>query len=434
MTDKVTINLYSLETDGNPGYTPEFKGEIANIKKIYNGLVNASNKVGRIPPIFVVSILLIPDWDRASNHYDDELYKAKKNNFVTEVHSDLAGINGLTVEDFYFQRELPVEVREYMHNNKSRGINTDIIKTVAIINNLAHFQHLQIDSNTVVPSFEELYKKTFYPTEQKDGINASYYDDKYISAHNKMVYTTPIGHIAQRSQLNVIFLKWCKDHKDDNNVNQDKQEDNNSIYSKVFTVALYNIGYVNILTYPITNKTVYPATLNDKVYWLTDCMVTAVNMSWSEKNQGINKELLQLPAVPVGDDGIFNYTCLLNVIKKHTGNLRYHSWSLGFCDEKGVGDLRGDKTRELLLNLSNVDLELKAARVFIVNALQQRIPNINTKVCALFVDTINGIKLTTALFGCTVSGLSAKLDLLTPSQNVAIATENTDEKIHTIRR
>jgi hypothetical protein len=38
------------------------------------------------------------------------------------------------------------------------------------------------------------------------------------------------------------------------------------------------------------------------------------------------------------------------------------------------------------------------------------------------------------LFGCTVSGLSAKLDLLTPSQNVAIATENTDEKIPTIRR
>jgi hypothetical protein len=330
--------------------------------------------VGYDFPIFIVSILLIPDWNRENNSYQDHLYVAKKNLFVNEVRNTLSGIEGMVVEDFYTDCVMLSEERAYMHNLKAIGINADMIKTVAIINNAEYCRHLQIDSNTIVPSFKELYLRTFHAAEQKDGINASYYDDFYVSAHNKMVYTTPSGFIAKESQLKVFFWEWCKDHKDDDNVNGDKQADKNSIYSKVFTQALYQIEYVKKFTL-INNKTVYPATLDGKVYWLTNCMVTAVNMSWSSNQLGINNQLIQIPAVRIGADGIFNYQCLFNVIKKYTGNLRVHSKALGLVDLSGTGDL----SRDLLLHVSNCDLEIRASREFIKNAIQ-RSPRISVSV------------------------------------------------------
>jgi hypothetical protein len=142
MRDRVTISLFSVETDAEPGYTLLFRSQIENIKKIYNGIVRAANRVERPSPEFIVSILLIPNWDRQNNSYNDQLYLSRKNLFLNEIKNSLVSIENLQVEDFYFDSGLRPEERAYMHNNKAKGINADMIKTVSIINNATRCRHL----------------------------------------------------------------------------------------------------------------------------------------------------------------------------------------------------------------------------------------------------------------------------------------------------
>jgi hypothetical protein len=419
--DTVTINLYALETNDATRYNSFFRAEIANIKKIHHGLVNAANHSGRNPPNFVVSVLLVPLWDRANNSYQNNEYLDKKNQFIEELKASLNGISNMFVEDFYTDHVKRSDLQAYMHDLKALGNTTDIIKTVAVINNAKHCRHLQIDSNTVVPSYKDLYIKTFFASEQKDGINASYYDIFYISAHNKMIYTTPEGHIATKSRLENLFYKWCGDHKNDDNVIGDKKPQKNSIYSKVFTPALKEIEYTRELLLNDNNK-VYPATLDDKVYWLTNCMVTAVNMSWSDDAPKTNPALLQIPSVKIGEDGIFNYQCLDNVIKKYTGNLKRHSKAIGLSDNSKFGDA----SRQLLLQLTNYKLELEATREFYKNAVQmmQTTPEL---IDHLIPNTDHGTKLTMELFGCTVSQMPDKIRMGTLFSPPAIETKPDQE-------
>ena len=327
--DKVTISFYSMETIEDPGYTQKFLAQIANIKKIRDGLVKAAEKAGREPPEFIISIILIPDWKRSGNSYQDETYLAKKNLFLQEFINSVKHIENTVVEDFLTHGSLSPEEQAYMHQLMARGGNADMIKTRAIINNLTRYQHLQLDSNTIVPNFDELYSKTFGATIQKDGINASFYDEYYITAHNKMIYTTPTGLMATNGHLEKRLREWCKDHQDDND---DKQK--NSIYAKVFTRALHDIDYVKefMIEENEKNKSIYPATLDEKVYWLTTCMTTAVNMSWKSSDIRMNQDLLDFPPVLMDKDGLFDYPCLLNVIKKHTNDLTVHSTALKLHD------------------------------------------------------------------------------------------------------
>ena len=311
MRDRVTISLYSTETNDLSGYTLGFLEQLDNIEKIRDGLINAAKKAGQSPPEIVISMLLVPNWNREGNSYTDGTYLRKNEEFLVEAKRRFGhDSSGVMVEDFYSAGQMTTEEKAYMHNLKAMGSNADMIKTRAIINNLDR-RHLQIDSNTVVPSFEDLYNQTFGASEQKDGINASYYDRRYISAHNKMVYTTPDGDIAKKSDLARHLREWCRNHQDDNNVDQDKQPDKNSIYARVFTEALHTIGYT--VKYSAENgKTLYPATLSNKVYWLTDCMLTALNMSWSADGVKTPEELKSLPAIAIGKDGVFNFQCYHN--------------------------------------------------------------------------------------------------------------------------
>ena len=40
-------------------------------------------------------------------------------------------------------------------------------------------------------------------------------------------------------------------------------------------------------------------------------------MSWSASGLAMPKELKELPAVLIGNDGLFNFQCFLNLIKKY---------------------------------------------------------------------------------------------------------------------
>jgi phage tail tube protein FII len=262
--DKVTISFYSKEIDTQPGYTQNFLAEIVNIKKIRDGLSQAAKKARRDPPEFILSILLIPDWNRNGNSYNDQTYLNKKKFFLEEFTNKVISIPKIeddidvkvVIEDFINKASLSPEELAYLHKLKAAGSNADMIKTRAIIDNLNRDKHLQLDSNTVVPSFEELYYKTFEASTQKDGINASFYDEYYISAHNKMIYTTPTGLIATRGRLEIHLKEWCNNHQND-----DEDKNKNSIYSKVFTRALIEIDYVKefIVQENGRDKTIYPA-------------------------------------------------------------------------------------------------------------------------------------------------------------------------------
>lgn len=48
-----------------------------------------------------------------------------------------------------------------------------------------------MDINTLIHNYKGLYDSTFGAQNQHDAIfNASYYDEYYVSAHNKIVYTS----------------------------------------------------------------------------------------------------------------------------------------------------------------------------------------------------------------------------------------------------
>ncbi|MDR3491789.1 MAG: hypothetical protein P4M12_07100 [Gammaproteobacteria bacterium] len=403
MRDRITISLYSREQNNVAGYSDAFLNEITNIQKIYNGLVNAAKDTGRESPEFIISVLLVPDWTRNGNAYDNPEYLIKKNAFLTQANGVYGVLQNVTVTDFSVEPHSIPSLSKYMHPLKAMGSNADLIKTVALINNMKR-RHLQIDSNTIVHSFKELYNNTFNAAEQRDGINASYYDPKYVTAHNKMVYTTPTGGLAQSGDLLKDLLQWwCAAHRNDDNQNGDKRSDKNSIYSKVFTRALCSVGYVEKFECSSDGnqeRIIYPATLSDKVYWLTDYMSTALNMSWSVNEITLSEKLKNLPSCDVGDDGKFNYQCLLNVIKKHTGDLSLHSQALQLQDESDTGEL----SRERLLHVSNVKLEIKAARDF-CRAAMHHTPHLAEKIAKLFPDTRLVDDLSRLLFNRTVKEL-----------------------------
>ncbi|MDR3490615.1 MAG: hypothetical protein P4M12_01065 [Gammaproteobacteria bacterium] len=292
-----------------------------------------------------------------------------------------------------------------MHQLKAMGSNADLIKTVALINNMKR-RHLQIDSNTLVHSFKDLYNNTFNAAEQRDGVNASYYDPMYVTAHNKMVYTTPTGGLAQSGDLLNLLQSWCEAHRNDDNENGDKRPDKNSIYSKVFTRSLCSAGYVEKFECFFDGnqeRIIYPATLSDQVYWLTDYMSTALNMSWCADEITLPEEIKNLPPSDLGDDGKFNYQCLTNVVKKYTGDLSLHSQALRLSDPT----VFGERSRARLLHVSNIKLEIKAARDFCRKAMHHS-PHLAEKIVELFPDIPHGDELSRLLFNRTVKELRIK--------------------------
>ena len=415
MRDKVTINLYSIETDDRHGYNRIFLDEFANIKKICDGLAKAATEAGKTSPEFVLSILLVPNWKRDHNSYTDSTYLAKKEKFLDEAVKKFGGIENIKVEDFYCHCTMTKEERAYMHNLKVMGSNADMIKTRAIINNADICRHLQLDSNTIVPSFKELYEQTFIAKTQKDGLNASFYDHFYVSAHNKMVYTTPGGEIHKNSKLEILLWEWCRDHQDDQT---DKVGTKNSIYSKVFTKALSNI----ICTKEFKEDNghlLYPATLNKNVYWLTSCMITAVNMSWSpaeEKEHSEISALKSVPAIKIGEDGIFNFQCFYNVLKKHTWDLRLHSKMLSIHDPS----IDGEASRTLLLDNSNSALELQGIKEFYQRAIDV-CPAQAEDLCDFIPNTEAGKKFTQAVFGMSLHELREQAKSITNTANSPIS-------------
>jgi hypothetical protein len=370
--DRVTISLYGTEQDiGN--FIRVAANELKNIKFIKKRFTEVAPKFDREPPEIVISVSIIPDWGNNSN-YNNEDYKRKKEQ-VLKTLSELINsdneLKGIILEDFYLKVSLSIEERSYLNNLEAKGSNADMIKTHAIIcPENSDRRHLQMDSNTKIFDFERLYAETFGRKEQTDALNASYYDQNYVSAHNKIVYTTyttPSGRIAPT--LKLTHLEYCRLHKDDQG---DEKKTKNSIYSKDFVVALEKLRLVTMRTISddrteTGTKHVYPAILQNPEYRITSCILTAVNMTW--RNTEHMSALNALQPFLVGE-ALCDYACFRNVVKKYTSPLIGHIPE--DCKEEEAQDKIEVEAHHALMNISDQRLEKEVVRQFVENVARDK--------------------------------------------------------------
>lgn len=390
----MTIGIYRTEQncnfeseEGMQAMRASLNAAVADMLYIKKKMDAAADKAHKEPLNLDISALLIPNWDAERfdeiSFYQMPIYLQKKKFFMQllkEVVNDaILGkiINGqIKVLDFLKKAGLTDSEKAYMENLKALGSNADIIKTRAIINNIEH-KHLQIDSNTKIYNFDTFYHSTFCADTQedafdaamdaaqdRDAFNASYYDEAYVSVHNKVVYTVPRSQFV--TSLRERYLEYCREHQND-----EQSKERNSIYSKVFSVAAYQAGIARKNEVPIRGgrvKVIYPAKMEDETaFRITKDVVTAVNQSWKPnllRPQGLI-ELTRIPGMRYGDT-TFDYACYQVIMKKLTGTLTDHKIQddiePSFDD---IGPSFDDiKAKDQLLKLSNWIKEEKASRRF----------------------------------------------------------------------
>lgn len=428
--DRVTISLYSSERIGNnPPYDQRILNEIATIKKIQKKLSGAASEIKRTPPEIIVSVLLIPDWEEGSSYTNKDYNKAREL-LLSELKNQLQ--NGIYVEDFYAKKSLSQQEKGYLHQLQAKGSIADMIKTHAIICPENQYRrHLQMDSNTKIPDFIALYRDTFGAQTQSDALNASYYDEHYVSAHNKIVYspgnpsyTTPGSNLVLN--LRKIHLDYCATHQDDHLDEKlaTEKTKKNSIYARDFTIALETIDLVKRRKL-LSDRTIFSANLEKKIaYRLTAHVLTAVNMSWSDNSDAQLKNiesLKKLTPIEIGDAEC-DYACFANAVKKYTGNLSDHTDDL-YDDEK---------PHKALMAISNQDREQKMIREYLdhvfdehhdmYEAVARTIPN-NPRGNALIKKLYNNeYKTVQELYErknkVSISNLSAPVSASTPVSNM----------------
>lgn len=289
-SDKITISSYSVQTNKPPGFGQDFLNQVANIKAMKEKFTLEAQLAGRRPPEFVISMLLIP----VEGDYSPETnpnYMNNQRDMINAMRRALnkEGLNDVAIESFY-EKPLSREERSYLQGLSVPGSCADMIKTHAIISEEnRNRRHLQIDSNTQIHDYRGFYNATFGSEQNQDRIvstrlNASYYDDHYVSAHNKVVYTRPNSRFAV--SLRETHLQYCDAHKNESSTSLEKTK-KNSVYAKDFTVGLSKIGLTRraeIIRSNTQNKpetaVIYPADMTRSEYDLSRYIVTAVNKSW----------------------------------------------------------------------------------------------------------------------------------------------------------
>ncbi|WP_298623351.1 hypothetical protein [uncultured Legionella sp.] len=314
--DRVTISLFSVET--TEGFSDALLNQKDNIERMQKKMTDAAIAAGREPPEFVVSVLLVPDWKKAGNGYENASYKEKQAKFMETTRKHFSGV---TVEDFYNKGRLTNSEKQFMNGLEALGSNADIIKNRAIINNQDR-RHLQIDSNTQINDYYAFYAQTFgAPDEQQaDALNASYYDKNTLSAHNKLVYSPPQPNGRIGAALEKHYVAFCEQNKN-NNAAWMKGAGSNRIYT-AFNKALESIGLVVGCRVPSWNWDFFRAKIegNETIYRLTNTVVTAINMSWAAKPVSLNEPSLKGVTVTVGD-AVCDFQAFDYLIKKYCGRL-----------------------------------------------------------------------------------------------------------------
>lgn len=217
--EKITIGLYTT-VEGEEGWDALVSSQIENIRKIHDGFKGAASARGNPAPQIVLSALVVPNWTEAdknsTNGYGGAAYEEKKKRFLKKLQDELTKqkLGDIVLEDFYTDTS-QVE-KAYLDHLEAKGSIADMVKTHAVIKNQA-VKHLQMDSNTQIPSYQAFYDGTFgrkdLPNPPGVMLNASVYTSEYIAAQNKIAYTTPKSAFAE--QLFNVHLTYCANHAQD---------------------------------------------------------------------------------------------------------------------------------------------------------------------------------------------------------------------------
>ena len=196
--------------------------------------------------------------------------------------------------------------------------------------------------------------------------NASYYDEDYVSVHNKIVYMPKNSMFINHLQKS--YYEYCAMVNNTEDIDKKREfKKKNAIYSKVFTSAAAAIEiarpYEVVLGVNVT-RTIYPAILDNKqAFRLTRHVVTAVNQSWKPGQihpPGFN-EVKLLPEFDYGET-VFDFSCYNVVRKKIEGLLLKHP-----VDNDGQID--ANKAKHQLQAISRLEEEQQCIVKFEDNAL-----------------------------------------------------------------
>ncbi len=411
--DRITISLFGTQQESEKAVGFAIK-EFDNIRIINQKMAQAARRAGRQPPQIVISILIIPDWEKGYHYgHDDYIIAMRKffddlnrhftENFKFEKDEDVR------VENFYTDANLVDVEKGYLEGLIAKGSNADMIKNHAIIrdDNIKR-RHLQMDSNTKIFDFELLYNETFNNPLQQDALNACYYDrqNQYVSAHNKIVYSAVYTPVQSQFAFTLknVHINYCRLHKDDhkdlnNPAKVAEKKEKNSIYSKDFVVALEQRGLAQKKTLRAETdspQVVYLAVMDKPEYRLTKCVATAVNMSWSTGNtQGdadaiaTQSALKQLPSVQI-KDALCDYVCFANAVLKYTDELANHG-------EDAYDDTLAHSQ---LLAISNQTLEREMIRKFLEQVKETKPEMLEKVLDTMNIATKRGRNFFIDVFGC----------------------------------
>lgn len=393
MTDNgvVTIGLYATQTR-----TGRFGGfidsQVEQIEYIREKMTAAAVQAGQPPPKFVLSVLVVPDWDIPQNSYDNAGYLAVQHEFMTQCQARLTE-RGSTVELQNAYATANVHDKQFLLGLRNLGANADWVKTHAIVRNHDRV-HLQLDSNTQILDYSSFWRRTFGQREHDaihDGLNASAYDPSasYVSPHNKVVYTIPTGKIARRFVQ--TFDNYCAGCND---------KDGNSIYSKYFCPELAQLQLVDRLEIPTTDeglKSRYLVRFRCPEYQITQDVLTAVNMSWAQGGGAASAgadpyaELKQAKPLKYKDASV-TFPCFLNLVTVHTAMFRAHA------DRDELEVFRNE------LHNRNIDMEIIKDYAFHIHHDK---PSLLPALCGTIPPNPAGEALCREAFGCSRDQLIA---------------------------
>lgn len=391
MVDTVTIGIFGKESNSLDQICFQQKANIANI---IAQLTKAANEAGCQPPKFILSVLLVPDWSKQDNDYHHPDYLSQKQLFFDRMH-DVYGNLGCEIQDFYEDGHLTIDEKDYMHGLVSLGSNLDIIKIRAIINHRDD-NHLQLDSNTQIYSFNQLYAKTFQ--QQDDALAVNHYTWHSVSPSSKIVYTSSSGQLGQAFQNQ--YLDFINKNKHDIEIKKE-----NAIYEQAYANGFLQSGLVT--QFSTHKKTFYQANVDDPIYKLTDDVIVSISMSWLEDKEMTEHQKIQtlnhLPGVKLGH-AIFDFQCFNYLVKKYTSPRLHRMIELNAPVANEYSLAESQKRLLQLHTISNKELDYAGMSLF-YNHIYQDHPEFLALLANMFTETEEGEKLVKELFDCSVAQL-----------------------------
>ncbi|WP_241969594.1 hypothetical protein [Legionella sainthelensi] len=374
---------------------------------------DAAQDAGREPPHIVLSALMIPHWKSGENYtgqnYNSDDYQKVKGEYFDYL-AEKCKAEGITVQDFYEEAATSDE-KDYLHQLEALGSTADLIKNRAIINNQGK-RHLQIDTNTIIVDRKAFYNATIGSNIQKDGMNASYYDESglYVSPHNKVVYTCEdskfAGNLARQHDSYVTESKDLLERKTPRS---------NQIYSVGFSKAAMDSGLVsyNRKYYPQWNNLwgCYAVDCEHPIFEMTKHIVTAINMSWSQ------------------GDGKVDYCAALKSVRvsvqsesNETTTLDFPSFS--YLIKKYTNPKLPENDREKLLAISDTNYDEVAVTSFVNHVIQSKNISLFGPLLRTIPNTERGNQLLKELFAVFKNDSNFQNIIKNPNINDKVTPED----------